>query len=108
MAAMRITNTTNLTGGYCPPILGGAILHPLFFNFGPGGNALKLPTVVHILLPTKGFRLVVYLHVFIRHCVTLVVFQVLLCAQKGIQAHPELLGVILFTDEASFTPGRCK
>ena len=60
MAAMRITNSTNLTGGSCPPILGGCdFCTPLFFNFGPGGNALKLPTVVHILL-TGNARLEIF------------------------------------------------
>ena len=35
------------------------------------------------VFPTEGFRLDVYLLVFTRHCVTMVVFQVLLFAQKG-------------------------
>ena len=51
MAAMRNLKNTNLTGGSCPPILGGVrFCTPLFLNFGPGGNALKLPKVVLLLL----------------------------------------------------------
>ena len=46
---------------------------------------------VHVLLlkntegvfPIEGFRLEVYLLVFTRQCVRLVVFQVLLCSLKG-------------------------
>ena len=46
---------------------------------------------MHVLLlknkkgvfPIKGFRLEVYLLVFTRHCVRLVVYQVLLCSLKG-------------------------
>ena len=46
---------------------------------------------VHVLLlkntkgvfPIEGFHLEVYLLVFTRHCVRLVVFQVLLCSLKG-------------------------
>ena len=48
-AANRATNWTFFQG-LLPPIFGGAILHPPFLNFGPGGNALKLPQVSHILL----------------------------------------------------------
>jgi hypothetical protein len=68
------------------------------------------------VFPTEGFRLHVYLLVFTRHCVTLVVFydQTVQHLEPGdhaqrmdlchwVQAHPELLDVILFIDEASFT-----
>ena len=37
-------------GDFCPTILGGANLHPLCLNFGPRGNALKLPGVAPLLL----------------------------------------------------------
>ena len=47
------------------------------------GNAQLLLKNTKGVFPTEGFRLDVYLLVFTRHCVTLVVFQVLLCAQKG-------------------------
>jgi len=46
------------------------------------GNALAAVEEYRRRFP-EGFRLDVYLLVFTRHCVTLVVFQVLLCAQKG-------------------------
>ena len=46
---------------------------------------------MHVLLfkntkgvfPIEGFRLEVYLRVFIRHCVILVLFRVFLCSLKG-------------------------
>jgi hypothetical protein len=42
---------TMLYRGLLPPNFGGAqILHPPFLNFGPGGNALKLAQVSHLLL----------------------------------------------------------
>jgi hypothetical protein len=79
-------------------------VHELLLNYTKG------------VFPTEGFRLHVYLLVFTRHCVTLVVFhdQMVQHLESGdhaqrmdlyhwIQAHPELLDVILFTDEASFT-----
>jgi hypothetical protein len=80
--------------------------------------------VMHVLLlkNTKGifliegFRLKVYLCTFTRHCVILGLFREFLCSQKGrwyhgqriefchwIKAHPELLSIILFSDEASIT-----
>jgi len=75
---------------------------------------------MHVLLfkntkgvfPIEGFRLEMYLREFTRHCVILVLFRVFLCSLKGrwyerlthwIKAYPELLSVILFSDEASFT-----
>ena len=49
---MRIGRATNFKNfrRLLPPILGGANLHPPFFNFGPGGIALKLPQGVLLLL----------------------------------------------------------
>ena len=58
MAANRDTNSKFLffSGGFCPPILGGAIFEPPFFNFGPGGNALKRAQVIPLLLPRLDSR----------------------------------------------------
>ena len=52
---------------------------------------MAFATAMHVLLsknnkgvfPIEGFRLEMYLLVFTRHCVRLVVFQVLVCSLKG-------------------------
>ena len=50
MAHGASTTSTNFAGGSCPPFLRGPILHPPFLNFGPVGNALKLPMASPLLL----------------------------------------------------------
>jgi len=51
-------------------------------NFVMAMHVLLL-TNIKAVLPTEGFRLVVYILVFPRQCVRLVVFQVLLSSLKG-------------------------
>ena len=47
----RVTNSKFSPGAFTPQFLRVQVRIPLFFNFGPGGIALKLPEVIPLLLP---------------------------------------------------------
>jgi len=48
--ASTVLPTQKFPGAFAPQFWGGAIFAPPFFNFGPGGNALKSAQVVTLLL----------------------------------------------------------
>jgi len=57
MAASRNTRNTNLTGGSCPPFLGGAFLATPFFEFWARGKCTQTgyssPLTTHTVTKPK-------------------------------------------------------